>query len=801
MKYFPQRIEKKWQKIWEKTGVFKTKDNSRKPKFYVLDMFPYPSAAGLHVGHLRGYTISDVISKKKLMEDFKVLHPMGFDAFGLPAENYAIKTGIHPQITTFRAIKNIKKQLISSGFGYDWEREIITCKPDYYKFTQWLFLTLFKAKLAYKKLSAVNFCPSCKTVLAREQVIDGRCERCSSEVEKKEMDQWFFKITEYAERLLRDLDKIDWPENIKTMQTNWIGKSEGTEVEFGITVGNSKIKVFTTRIDTLFGVTFLVLAPEHPLLLELKDKIKNWQKIEKYINLARKKTEIERTIEGKEKEGIKIEGVDGIHPLTQEKIPIFVADYVLVEYGTGSVMGVPAHDQRDFIFAKKYNLEIKEVIRPKIGDSTFPKEAFIEDGILHNSKAFSGLDSFTARKEITKYLKQRELGRSAICYKLRDWCISRQRYWGAPIPIIYCKKCGPMPVPEKDLPVILPTIKDFLPTGEGKSPLAKVEKFVKTKCPKCGNFAERETDTMDTFVCSSWYFLRYTDSQNKKIFASSQKIQKWLPVDLYIGGAEHAVMHLLYARFITKVLYDLGFLNFDEPFLKLFNQGTIYYQGAKMSKSKGNVVTPEYIFKKYGADTMRLYELFMGPADQATEWSDKGVVGCYRFLNRVWRLKEKVYKNVKSKKTEKILHQTIKKVSEDLENFKFNTAISSLMILINEMEKEKKISISNFELLIKLLAPMAPHLAEELWEKVGGRKSIFFEKWPKYNPKLIEIERINLIVQVNGKVRDVIFVPCDVSEKEARALALKSEKILKHLEKKAIKKVIFIKNKLINFVV
>ena len=801
MKYFPQRIEKKWQKIWEKTGVFKTKDNSRQPKFYVLDMFPYPSAAGLHVGHLRGYTLSDVISKKKLMEDFKVLHPMGFDAFGLPAENYAIKTGIHPQITTFRAIKNIKKQLISSGFGYDWERETITCKPDYYKFTQWLFLTLFKAKLAYKKLSAVNFCPSCKTVLAREQVIDGRCERCSSEVEKKEMDQWFFKITEYAERLLRDLDKIDWPENIKTIQTNWIGKSEGTEVEFGITVGNSKTKVFTTRIDTLFGVTFLVLAPEHPILKELKDKIKNWQKIEKYINLARKKTEIERTTKDKEKEGVKIEGVEGIHPLTQEKIPIFVADYVLLEYGTGSVMGVPAHDQRDFVFAKKYNLEIKEVIRPKMGDSIFPKEAFIEDGILHNSKAFSGLDSFTARKEITKYLKQRGLGHSAICYKLRDWCISRQRYWGAPIPIIYCKKCGPMSVPEKDLPVILPTIKDFLPTGEGKSPLAKVEKFVKTKCPKCGNFAERETDTMDTFVCSSWYFLRYTDSQNKKIFASSQKIQKWLPVDLYIGGTEHAVMHLLYARFITKVLYDLDFLNFDEPFLKLFNQGTIYYQGAKMSKSKGNVVTPEYIFKKYGADTMRLYELFMGPADQATEWSDKGVVGCYRFLNRIWKLKEKTDRKVKSEKIEKILHQTIKKVSEDLENFKFNTAISSLMILVNEMEKEKKISISNFEFLIKLLAPMAPHLSEELWEKVGGRKSIFFEKWPKYNPKLIEAEKVNLIVQINGKVRDVISIPYDASEKEAEKCALKSEKALKHLEKKAIKKVIFIKNKLINFVV
>lgn len=798
--YSPQKIEKKWQKIWQEKKNFEAKDISKRPKFYCLDMFPYPSAAGLHVGHLRGYTISDVIAKKKLMEGFNVLHPMGFDAFGLPAENYAIKTGIHPQITTFRAIKNIKKQLISSGFGYDWKREVITCLPEYYKFTQWLFLTLYKANLAYRKFSPVNFCPSCKTVLAREQVIDGKCERCNCEVEKREMEQWFFKITAYSERLLRDLEKIDWPENIKLMQKNWIGRSEGTEIKFKIQ--NSKfISVFTTRADTLFGVTYLVLAPEHPILRELKDKIKNWKKIERYINLAKKKTEIERTAEEKEKEGIRIEGVEAVHPLTQERLPVFVADYVLLEYGTGAVMGVPAHDQRDFFFAKKYNLPIKEVIKPKIGEFNFKEKAFIEDGILINSKAFSGLDSFTARKEITKYLKQRNLGKEAVCYKLRDWCISRQRYWGAPIPIIYCKNCGKVPVSEKDLPVILPKIKDFLPTGEGKSPLAKVEKFVKTKCPKCKSLAERETDTMDTFVCSSWYFLRYVDSKNNKVFASTKKIKKWLPVDLYIGGAEHAVMHLLYARFITKVLYDLGYLNFDEPFLKLFNQGTVYYKGAKMSKSRGNVVSPEYIFKKYGADTMRLYELFMGPANQATEWSDKGVKGCFRFLNRVWGLKEKVKEKIKEEKLERLVHKTIKKVSEDIDNFKFNTAISSLMILANEMEKREKINKKLYENLILLLAPMTPHLAEEIWQILGKEQSIFKEKWPKYDEKLVKEEAFQLIVQVNGKVRDIISAPIGILKEEAQNLALKSEKVSKLISKERVKKVIFVENKLINFVV
>jgi len=880
MAYNPQKLEKKWQKIWEKTRLFKTPDKSKKPKFYCLDMFPYPSAEGLHVGHLRGYTFSDVISKKKMMEGYNVLHPMGFDAFGLPAENFAIKTGIHPAISTKKAISNIKKQLLSAGFGYDWQREICSSQPDYYKWTQWMFLQLYKRDLAYKKEAPVNFCPSCKTVLAREQVIDGKCERCDSLVEKKYLKQWFFKITNYAERLLNDLNKIDWPEKIKIMQRNWIGKSEGTEIKFLISNGAQPkvgrvggglesqflINVFTTRADTLFGCTYVVIAPEHPLIEELKSQIENWKEVEKYIEEAKKKTEIERLAEEKAKTGIELKGIKAVNPINNQEVPIFVADYVLMEYGTGAIMAVPAHDQRDFIFAKKYNLPIIEVIKSANGkkhkfsqavdeskDSSPATErakrsegrkeetffdfanarVFEEDGILINSGPFSELKSEKAREEITKYLRKRNLGQTAIYYKLRDWLISRQRYWGAPIPIIYCPKCGEVPVPEKDLPVKLPKIKDFKPTGKGESPLAKSKKFVKVKCPKCGALAKRETDTLDTFVCSSWYFLRYADPENKKEPFGKLKVKNWLPVDLYIGGAEHAVMHLLYARFFTKFLFDQKLIYieedkssslpslkrsaFDEPFLKLFNQGTVYRQGAKMSKSKGNVVTPDHIIQKFGADTMRLYELFMGPADQATEWSDKGVIGMYRFLNKVWNLQKKI-KSQKSKiKTTtqnlKLLHQTIKKVTEDIESFRFNTAVSALMILVNEVEKIPKLPIANYQLLLKLLAPMAPHLTEELWQKLGnpegkpsasygaGKKSIFLEKWPEYDSKLIREEIVTLVIQVNGKVRDKIEVEADISREKAKELAFSQKKVKNWIEGKEIKKVIFVPGKLINVVI
>ena len=809
MAYDPQRIERKWQRIWEKRGIFKAKDFSKKSKFYILDMYPYPSAEGLHVGHPRGYVASDIIANYKRMKGYNVLHPMGWDAFGLPAENFAIKTGIHPVLTTKKAIKNIKKQLISTGFGYDWQREINSSQPEYYKWTQWMFLKLYKRDLAYKKEAPVNFCPSCKTVLAREQVIDGKCERCDSLVEKKYLKQWFFKITDYAERLLNDLEKIDWPEKIKVMQRNWIGKSEGTEIKFLISNSQFLIDIFTTRADTLFGCTYVVVAPEYPLIEELKPQISNWKEIEKYMEEAKKKTEIERLAEdynpptAQAKTGIELKGIKAVNPINNQEVPIFVADYVLMEYGTGAIMAVPAHDQRDLLFAKKYNLPIVEVIKSVDGKSSVETTAFEEDGILTNSGVFNGLDSTKAKEEITKYLEKRNLGKRAIHYKLRDWLISRQRYWGAPIPIIYCPKCGGIPVPEQNLPVLLLKIKDFKPTGKGESPLAKVEKFVKVKCPKCGKSARRETDTLDTFVCSSWYFLRYVDPKNQKEFASKGKIKNWLPVDLYIGGAEHAVMHLLYARFFIKALFDQKLIDFNEPFLKLFNQGIVYRKGAKMSKSKGNVVTPNYIFEKFGADTMRLYELFIGPSDQATEWSDKGVIGCYRFLNKVWNLQSKVNYELRitNYELEKLIHKTIKKVTEDIEDFRFNTAVSALMILANEFEKAKELSVISYRSLVKLLAPMAPHIAEELWQKLGSKKSIFFQPWPKYEPKLAKEEIIILVIQVNGKVRDKIEVKIDVSAKEAKELAISQKKVQKWIEGKEIKKIIFVPRKLINIVI
>ena len=800
-KYNPGKIEKKWQKYWQENKIFKARDFSKKPKIYILDMFPYPSAYGLHVGHLRGYTFSDLIAKKKIMEGFNVLHPMGWDAFGLPAENFAIKTGIHPAITTKKSIKNIKRQMISAGFGYDWEREIYSCEPEYYKWTQWMFLQLYKAGLVYRKKAAVNFCPSCKTVLANEQVTNGKCERCGSVVEKRYLEQWFFRITKYADRLLSDLKEIDWPEKIKVMQRNWVGRSEGTEIKFLISGLGLSINVFTTRVDTLFGCTYLVVAPEHPIINKLKSKISNFKEVKEYINQTIKKPIIERLAENREKTGVELKGIKAVNPVNNQEVPVFIADYVLMEYGTGAIMAVPAHDERDFNFAKNYNLPIIEVIRPEKGKSFIQTAAFEEDGILINSGKFTGLKSKQAREEITGYLAKRKLGKKAVYYKLRDWLISRQRYWGAPIPMIYCPKCGWVNVPEKDLPVLLPKIKNFRPTGEGKSPLAKCRKFVETVCPKCGAKAQRETDTMDTFVCSSWYFLRYLDPKNEKVFASKERIKKWMPVDLYIGGAEHAVLHLLYARFFTKFLFDRKLVHFKEPFSKLFNQGTIYYKGAKMSKSRGNVVNPDYIIENFGADTMRLYELFMGPAEQAVEWSDRGVAGCFRFLNKIWELQQKIKEGVEDKDLDKLVHRTIKRVTEDIENFRFNTAVSALMILVNEMGKRKKISTKSYQLLLKLLAPMAPHICEELWQKLGKKKSIFFEKWPKHNAKLAKEESIVLIVQVNGKLRDKIEASSNLSEEEARSLALSSNKVQKWIGNKEVIKIIFVPKRLVNIVV
>jgi len=801
MEYNHKKIESKWQKYWKDKKVFKANDNSNKQKFYCLDMFPYPSAHGIHVGHLKGYTFSDVISKKKIMEGYNVLHPMGWDAFGLPAENFAIKTGVHPAESTKKAIENIKKQLIVSGLGYDWDREVCSYDPDYYKWTQWMFLKLYESGLAYKKKAGVNFCPSCKTVLANEQVINGLCERCDSEVEKKYLNQWFFKTTHFAERLLLDLDNIEWPEKIKTMQKNWIGKSKGANIYFNISGLDKKIDVFTTRVDTLFGCTYVVLAPEHPILSQLKDKITNKEEIEKYIKNSGKKTEIERLAEDKEKTGIELKGIKAVNPINGIEVPIFVGDYVLFDYGTGAIMAVPAHDQRDYIFAKKHNLPIIKVIKSNKENILIKNKAFEENGILIESSQFTGLESEEARKQMTEWLEKENMGQEVIHYKLRDWLISRQRYWGSPMPIIYCEKCGEVPVSEKDLPVKLPDIKDFKPTGDGQSPLAKSEKFVNTKCPKCGGKAKRETDTMDTFVCSSWYYLRYSDPNNKKEFASRDKIDNWLPVDLYIGGAEHAVLHLLYARFFSKFLFDKKLINFEEPFLKLFNQGTIYRNGSKMSKSKGNVVSPDDLISKYGADTMRLYELFMGPADQSTEWSDNGVVGCSRFLKKVWDLREKAKECGEKKEINKLVHKTIKKVTRDIDNFRFNTAVSSLMILVNEMEKQEEISIEYYEKLILLLAPMTPHLSEEIWNKLDKINSIFYVDWPKYSSELIKEDKVNIIIQINGKVRDEIIVETGVLEEEVKNLAISQEKVKNWIEGKGIKKIIFVPDKLINIVI
>ncbi len=769
MVYNPQKIERKWQRVWEEAGIFKTSDKIKgKKNFYHLVMFPYPSG-DLHIGHWYNFAPADVYARFKRMQGFNVMSPIGFDAFGLPAENAAIKHGIHPKTWTYKNIERMRKQLKSMGTIYDWQREIITCDPDYYKWTQWLFLQFYKAGLAYRAKVPANWCPSCKTILANEQVIEGKCERCDSDVLQKEIEQWLFKITDYAEKLLKDLDKLDWPERTKTMQKNWIGKSEGYEIKF------SSIPVFTTRLDTIFGCTYLVLAPENPIIEKLKNKITNYQEVKRYIEKSKKKTERERLSEAKEKTGVEIKGVKAINPANGEKIPIWMADYVLIGYGTGAIMAVPDRDERDMEFAKKYNLPIKKT---RLVDS----------------------------KKIAKKVK----GKKITNYKLRDWVISRQRYWGVPIPMVKCQKCGWVPVREKDLPVLLPTLKDFRPTGKGKSPLAKSKKFVQTKCPKCKELAERETDTMDTFVCSSWYYLRYTDPKNKKKFADPKKLKAWLPVDMYIGGAEHTVMHLLYARFFTKALQKLGILDFSEPFLRLRHQGIILGpDGQKMSKSRGNVIDPDIQVKKYGADAVRMYLCFMGPYDQGGPWQPRGIVGIARFLDKIFNFQFSIF-NDQNSKLKKLLHRTIKKVTEDIENFRFNTAISALMILVNEMQKQKGLEPEVRPTLLKLLAPFAPHFAEELWSSFAKasedkhfdiKNSVHNQKWPKYNPKLIKEEMITLIIQVNGKVRAKTETEAGISKEKAKELALSCEKVRKWTEGKKIKKIIFVPDKLINIVI
>ncbi|MBI2459077.1 MAG: leucine--tRNA ligase [Parcubacteria group bacterium] len=990
-KYNHKNIEAKWQKYWsEQPELYTAADESGKDKQYILDMFPYPSGNGLHAGHVESYTATDIMSRYLRLKGKNVLHPQGWDAFGLPAENYAIKTKIQPAITTRQAVATFKQQMKMMGFSYDWSRELNSSEPDYYKWTQWFFLLLYKNGLAYKKKAKVNWCASCQTVLANEQAEGGVCERCGHPVTQKDMEQWFFKITDFIEPsfakateakeritsgLLDGLNKVDWPESTKAAQKNWIGKSEGAIIKFSIfnfqfsnksqkPNGQKYFEVFTTRVDTIFGCTYLVVAPEHKILNELKLRIKNWPEVEKYLEQSNKKTDLER-MESKEKTGVELKGIKAVNPFNGQELPLFVADYVLAHYGTGAIMAVPAHDQRDFEFAKKYNLPIKQVVKPKdvlrsvvvgitveerfkeelkrngikfeVGLSKNKREhirvilgkkqieiyiklaqtylkpdswveiigsenififkdrviknfsfndkkilnicqkfeplvkhykslwemleanlfyqgwiCYVDDGVLVNSGEYNGLTSAEAREKMTEWLEKEKVGRRKINYKIRDWLVSRQRYWGAPIPIIYCRKCSEIsnnqfpiskqipnpknikfqttifdgeeyamiPVPEKDLPVKLPTDVDFMPTGQ--SPLVNSESFHKVKCPVCGSKARRESDTMDTFVCSSWYYFRYADVQNKKEFAGKEMIKKWLPVDLYVGGAEHTVLHLLYARFFTKVLHNLGYIDFDEPFLKLRHQGIILAEdGRKMSKSLGNVVNPDEVVKQYGADALRLFEMFMGPLEDMKPWNTRGIIGQVRFLEKIWQFYHKVKltdcgggankpcENV-PEGMPRLLHKTIKKITEDIEALRFNTAIAQLMIFINFASKAETMPQAAAEKFLILLAPFAPHLAEELWANIksplppfakGGSHSIFKEKWPEYDKNMVKNETINLVIQINGKTRDMIKVSADISEAEAKKLALASEKIKKWLVGKEAVKIIFVKGKLVNIVI
>jgi len=797
--YNPQKIEKKWQKRWEKDKkLHQAEDFSKKPKKYILVEFPYPSGDGLHVGHVRSYAALDAIARKKRMEGYNVLYPIGWDAFGLPTENYAIKTGIHPREATDQNVKNFKRQMKSLGLSFDWSREIDTTDPNYYKWTQWIFLKFFENGLAYQAKMPINWCPSCKIGLANEEVIDGKCERCGAQTAKKEVKQWLLKITAYADKLIEGLKEVDYPERIKSSQLNWIGKSEGAEIDFRI--GDNVVSIFTTRADTVFGVTALILAPEHPIIKNLKSEIKNYEEVEKYIKNASRKSELERINEIKERTGVKLKGVFALNPVNNEKISVWIADYILAHYGGGAVMMVPAHDKRDWDFAKKYKIEIREVISG--GD--IEERAYVEYGKLVNSEQFSGIESKTAIEKIIKWLENKKIGKKKIEYKLRDWIFSRQHYWGEPIPIIHCERCGVVPVPEEDLPVKLPHMEKYQPTDTGESPLADVKEWINVKCPRCKGVARRETDTMPNWAGSSWYFLRYVDSENAKAFADFKKLKYWTPIDLYNGGMEHTTLHLLYSRFWHKFLYDLKLVPTSEPYARRTSHGIVLAEdNRKMSKSWGNVINPDEMVKIYGADAVRVYEMFMGPFEQAISWNTNGLVGCVRFLSRVWNIFQDNKKTgEKSKEIVSYLHRLIKKINEDLEEMKFNTAIAVIMEFINFwMKEEQSLAKKDTEIFTKILSPFAPHLAEELWEKLGHKKSIFYEKWPEYDEELIKEENFELVIQINGRVRDKIQAAVDILENEAQKLALSSEQVKKWTENKEIKKVVFVKNRLINFIV
>ncbi|HIR57589.1 MAG TPA: leucine--tRNA ligase [Candidatus Gallacutalibacter pullicola] len=799
MKYEPKQIEKKWQDKWEETGVFHASNTSEKPKYYALVEFPYPSGQGLHVGHPRPYTALDIVARKRRLQGYNVLYPIGWDAFGLPTENYAIKNHVHPAEVTKQNIARFKQQIQSLGISFDWSREINTTDPDYYKWTQWIFLQLFKHGLAYKKEMAVNWCTSCKCVLANEEVVNGVCERCGSEVVRRVKSQWMLKITEYAQRLIDDLDLVDYPERVKAQQKNWIGRSTGAEVDFPTSTGD-KLTVYTTRPDTLYGATYMVISPEHPYIEKWADSLKNLDEIRAYQEEAAKKSDFERTEVAKDKTGVRLDGVTATNPLTEKEIPIFISDYVLVSYGTGAIMAVPGHDTRDWDFAKKFGLPIIEVV--KGGD--VEKEAFTdcETGIMVNSGILDGLTVEEAKKKIISYLEEKGIARAKVNYKLRDWVFSRQRYWGEPIPLVYCEKCGYVPIPEEELPLRLPDVKSYEPTDNGESPLAHMTDWVNTTCPHCGGPAKRETDTMPQWAGSSWYFLRYMDPHNDKEFASEEALKYWSPVDWYNGGMEHTTLHLLYSRFWHKFLYDIGKVPTPEPYAKRTSHGMILgANGEKMSKSRGNVVNPDDVVNEYGADTMRLYEMFIGDFEKAAPWKTESVRGCRRFLERYWNLQDCVKGDGMSKKLESAFHKTIKKVREDTETLKFNTAIAALMALMNEISAAGSITREELRIYTILLNPFAPHITEEVWSNLGFEGMVCQSQWPEYDEAKCKDETVQIVLQVNGKVRMRADVAADISKEDAIALAKSEQKIADEISGKSIVKEIYVPGKLVNIVI
>ncbi|HAR88536.1 MAG TPA: leucine--tRNA ligase [Ruminococcaceae bacterium] len=802
MKYNHLVVEPKWQKAWEEKGCFHAEENSDKKKFYALIEFPYPSGQGLHVGHPRPYTALDVVSRKRRLQGYNVLYPIGWDAFGLPTENYAIKNHIHPEIVTKNNVARFKKQIQSLGISFDWSREINTTDPEYYKWTQWIFLQLFKHGLAYKKEMAVNWCTSCKCVLANEEVVNGVCERCGSEVVRKVKSQWMLKITEYADRLIKDLDLVDYPDRVKAQQKNWIGKSTGAEVDFNTTEGD-KLTVYTTRCDTLFGATYMVISPEHPCIEKWNDKIKNIEDVKAYQAEAAKKSDFERTELVKEKTGVMLDGVKAINPVNGKEIPIFVSDYVLVSYGTGAIMAVPAHDTRDWEFAKKFNLPIIEVVK---GGEDVQKEAFTDcaTGVMVNSDFLTGLTVEEAKKKMISWLEENKVGRAKTNYKLRDWVFSRQRYWGEPIPIVHCDKCGYVPIPESELPLRLPMVDSYEPTDTGESPLSKMTDWVETTCPCCGGKAHRETDTMPQWAGSSWYFLRYMDPHNKEALASKEALNYWSPVDWYNGGMEHTTLHLLYSRFWHKFLYDIGVVPTPEPYAKRTSHGMILGEnGEKMSKSRGNVVNPDDIVQQYGADTMRLYEMFIGDFEKAAPWNDKGIKGCRRFVERYYNLQEKLIDGDEVRpELECSIHKTIKKVSEDIENIKFNTAIASLMALMNDINAVGSINKKEYAIFSILLNPFAPHVTEEIWSTCNlGDGMVVDQPWPEYDESKCKANEIEIAVQVNGKIKTKLMIPAEAEQAEVIALAKADENVKKSVEGMNIIKEIYVKGRLVNIVV